>query len=219
MPEWELKPIREWRERNPGADRPTFTDAKRIVCELLADEDLSEIQSRGEAIGRSWPKIREGFGQGRAAEAIENWIAASEKDYDCWRALHILAAELLRKREPLPDTLADWLADVLEGRRTKPKRKPGKSWDANAGRDMWIAYSVGILLVLGMSPTRNDASSHESACDVVSEVLSRRLNQSLSYHAVVSIWRKQRGAVTHLPAPWEAWDRELHSPKRERRDV
>ena len=81
MPEWEFKPIREWRERNPGADRPSFAGAKWIVRELLADEDLSEIQSRGEAIGRSWPKIGEGFGQGRAAVAIRNWIAASEKDF------------------------------------------------------------------------------------------------------------------------------------------
>lgn len=219
MAEWELKPIREWQERNPGAELPSFTDAKRIVCEFLADEDLSEIQPGGEAIGRSWPMIREGFGQGRAVEAIKNWIAASEKDFDYWRALHIVAAELLRKREPLPVTLADWLAEVLEGRRTKPKRKPGMSWYANAGRDMWIAYSVGILSILGMSPTRNDASSHESACDAVSEVVSRRLKQSLSYQAIVSIWRKQRGTVTRVPAPWEVWDQEIHGPKRETRDV
>ena len=220
MAEWELEPIREWRERNPGADRPSFTDAKRIVREILADEDLSEIQPRGEAIGRSWLKIREGFGQSRAAEAIENWIAASEKDYDCWRALHIVAAELLRKRERFPDTLTDWLVDVLEGRRIKPKRKPGKSWYANASRDMWIAYSVGILSILGMAPTRNDASSsQESACDAVSEVLGRRLSQSLSYDAIVSIWRKQRGATTRLPAPWEAWNQELHGPRRETPDV
>ena len=219
MAEWEFKPIEEWRERNPGADRPCFQDAKRIVREILADEDLSEIQSGGEAIGRSWPMIREKFGQGRAAEATRNWIAASEKDFDYWRALHIVAADLLRKREPLPDALADWLADALEGNRTTPKQKPGRSWYANASRDMWIAYSVGILSFLGMSPTRNDASSHESACDAIGEVVSRRMNQSLSYAAVVSIWRKQRGTVTHVPAPWEAWDQQLHGFKRETRVV
>ena len=43
MAEWEVEPIREWRERNLGAERPTFEDAKRIVRELLADVDPSVI--------------------------------------------------------------------------------------------------------------------------------------------------------------------------------
>ena len=52
-----IKPIRDWRARNPGAERPTFEDAKRIVRELLADTDMSEIEPRGTNIGRSWTAI------------------------------------------------------------------------------------------------------------------------------------------------------------------
>ena len=76
MAEWEVEPIREWRERNPGAECPTFEDAKRIVRELLADVDLSEIQPRGKRIGLSWSSMRVEFGQDRADEALGNWILA-----------------------------------------------------------------------------------------------------------------------------------------------
>ena len=204
MAEWEVEPIREWRERNPGAERPTFEDAKRIVHELLADVDLSEIQPRGKNIGLSWSLIRDKFGQDRADEALRNWIPASENDFDYWIALHIVATERLRSREPLPDALANWLADVLEGKRTKPRRKPGKNWYAHHGRDLWIGYAVSMLWILGMSPTRNEASLPESACDVVGEHLS------LSYEAVVSVWTNQRHTTGRVPAPWECWDQELH---------
>ena len=214
MAEWEVEPIREWRERNPGAECPTFEDAKRIVRELLADVDLSEIQPRGKRIGLSWSSMRVEFGQDRADEALGNWIFASERDFDYWIALRMVAAELLRNHEPLPDALADWLAEVLEGKRTKPGRKPGKSWYAHNSRDIWIGYAVSMLSILGMSPTRNEASPHESACDAVSQVVGERLSQSLSYAAVVSIWRKLRATDIHLPAPWEVWDQKLHSPTR-----
>lgn len=199
-----IRPIREWHDRDATAERPTFEDAQRIVRELLADADMSEIQPRGNNIGRSWTAIRRDFGEHRAEEALRNWIPASERDIDYWDALHVLAAELLRNGERLPDALANWLAEVLEGKRRRPKQKPGRRWYANGARDSWTGYAIGILWTLGIRPTRNQASPAQSGCDV----LANHLN--LSYEAVASIWAKQRTASGRLPAPWECWNEYEH---------
>ena len=149
--------------------------------------------------------IRRDFGEHRAEEALKNWIPASERDIDYWDALHVVAAELLRNREVLPNTLADWVADVLEGARTKPKQKPGKRRYANGARDSWTGYAIDILWTLDFAPTRNQASPARSGCDVLAEHLN------LSYEAVASIWRRQRTASGRLPAPWECWDEDKKS--------
>ena len=205
--DWELACVQEWKKRNPGAKRPAFEDAKEIVRGLFADVNLKPIPRRGWTIGSSWPGIREAFGDGRAEEALRNWIRASEDDIDYWQALHAVAAQLLRDRQAFPHILADWWADVLEGVRRKPKVPPGKHWYANNSRDMWICYAVELLVELGMPATRNAASPPESACDAVGKVVHR------GYDVIVSTGYGSAPSQ-RLPRPWETWDKKLHSDKR-----
>ena len=199
--------VQEWKHRNPDAKRPAFEDAKEIVRGLFAGANLNPIPRRGWTIGSSWPGIREIFGDGRAEEALRNWIGTSKADIDYWQALHAVAAQLLRDHEKFPHILADWLADVLEGVRRKPKVPSGKPWYANNSRDLWICYALELLVALGMTATRNAASPPESACDAVGEVVN------ISHSEIVSIWYGSAPSQ-RLPRPWETWDKKLHSGKK-----
>ena len=219
-----VKPLREWLERNPDADRPSIEEAEQIVRELLAlaDADLSELPPMSkDFLPSQWGLIREHFPR-RAGEALRNWIAASETNPVYWDSLKVVSARLLRDREPLPDALQGWLADMLEGNLARPKGRPGKRWYANDNRNMWIGYAVGMLLHLGMTATRttrapeNKDMREESACDAVSNYLcslgSRELE--LSYGTVVSVWRSLRDDDGRLPLPWEAWEKPVPPPEK-----
>ena len=172
---------------------------------------------------KNWVGIRENFPH-RAGEALQNWISASKRDPDYWDALKVLAAGLLRDREPLPDALQGWLADMLEGNLARPRGRPGKHWYANDNRNMWIGYAVSMLTQLGMTATRTTrvpetrSLKKESACDAVSNYLcslgSRELG--LSYEDVVSVWSSLHDDDGRLPLPWEAWEKPVPPPEKGR---
>ena len=216
-PGFMVEPLEVWLERNPDAERPTIEEAEQIVRDLLADEDLSELSPVGKSnYGDRWLSLRETFGEQKAEKALQNWISASEHNLDCWNDLNSLSARLLRERQPLPDALQDWLADVCDSTRTRPKGKPGKPWYANENRDMWIGYAVTMLLHLGMNEKRNTyVSSKESACDAVANYLkTSQLTLSygaVTYEAVVSIRSKLRKKSDRMPAPWEVWENPIKS--------
>ena len=60
--------------------------------------------------------------------------------------------DLLRDRKQLPDVLADWLADMLEGSREKPKGPPGQPWYTNDNRNSAICDAISVLMSLGPEP-------------------------------------------------------------------
>ena len=90
----------------------------------------------------------------QAGVALRNWISASKRDPDYWDALKALSARVLKERHRLPDSLRDWLVGALEGNLPRPKGRPGKRWDANDNRNMWIGHAVSTLTQLGMTATR-----------------------------------------------------------------
>ena len=54
--------------------------------------DLTPIAPRGPAIGGNWFTIGPTFGEHRADEALQNFIEASTRDPDYWKALTVIAA-------------------------------------------------------------------------------------------------------------------------------
>ena len=210
-----VKPLGEWLERNPDAERPSIGEAEQIVRELLADADLSELPPvHKDYIQSEWLSIRENSPRQTGA-ALENWTRASKTDPLYWDALKTISAGLLRDREPLPDALQGWLADMLEGNLARPKGRPGKPRYANDNRNMWIGHAVSMLLHLGMTATRTTrvpetrSLKKESACDAVSNYLcslgSRELE--LSYGTVVSAWSSLHDDDGYLPLPWEVLEK------------
>ena len=211
-----VKPLREWLEHNPDAERPSIEEAEQIVRELLADVDLSELPPLSkDFLLSNWTWIKENSPR-RTGEAVQNWTLASKSDPVYWEALKALSARLLRDREQLPDALQDWLADMLEEELPRPRGRPGKHWYANDNRNMWIGYAVSMLAQLGMTATRTTRVPEiaplkkGSACDVVANYLrSRQLN--LSYEGVASVWRSLRDDDGRLPPPWGVWEKPVPS--------
>ena len=117
---------------------------------------------------------------------LEAAIAWSENHKTEWNELMVVAAYVLRKRE-VPDPLADWLADVLEGKRQRPEGGA----KTTSGRDLLLARMVDTLCDnVGIKPTRNKAKKptysddfpKRSACDAVAGVVN------LSYGTVEKAW-------------------------------
>lgn len=70
-------------------------------------------------------------------------IRESERHRAAWDGLNYTVQTELRNHRPLPDALAEWVADVLAGRRPQPKRK-GRPPE-NRARDELIIFMVRLL--------------------------------------------------------------------------
>lgn len=201
----------QWRKANPEADRPTFEEAEEIAKELLFEpspQNNPRILPRIAWAERNWPKLATSIRKkpDRILDSGEpenivweffttRWIrnepdlalniyfiskAKSHSDY--WEALEQIETRYHRNGQPLPTALAEWRADVNEGKQTKPKRKRGRP-NENSSRNMRIVHCILVLEFLGMNPTRNDATElKESVCDVVDTVLEK------SYKTIKGIW-------------------------------
>ena len=96
-----------------------------------------------------------------------------------WRAVSLIAQGALRGAAPLPRDLAEWVADVLAGVRTRPRRSP----QATSARDRMFTLAVYDLRNrFGLSPTRNETSPAQSACDVAA------IAGDFSYKTVERAW-------------------------------
>ena len=102
----------------------------------------------------------------------------------------LIVQQLLRDREPLPEELADWVVDRLDGRRPQPRRK--RRFD-DWVRDILIAVCVSSLVDKGFTATRKkrlpmethpgEASAEgRTACDAVGVALK------LNYKKVEKVW-------------------------------
>ena len=128
-----------------------FEEADLFLDYWLYHLSLDPIPWLGEIIASSWFRKREWDEQwdtNRAQEALRDYIAAD--DFDHWQALSLIAARLHRERKPFPAVLADWAAEVHEGKRTAPKKEradkglpPYVNEDRNGvffAADDWLKY-------------------------------------------------------------------------------
>ena len=94
----------------------------------------------------------------------------------------------------MPDALAQWLAEVLEGTRTPPRKRSGPK--TVEFRNIWIMGAVNTLMALGLHPTRNitrgprPCAGGGSACDAVGIALAGR-HLAMTYKAVEKIARRR----------------------------
>ena len=114
-------------------------------------------------------------------------IEESRNDKSSWDALNLIAQEMIRTGEALPEKLAEWTADVLADqsakRRHKSRPRPGQGGHATAGRDWNIYFLIDRLHTKwNVKPTRNDASPPVSACDIVAAATE------LPYGTVARAW-------------------------------
>ena len=107
------------------------------------------------------------------------------------------AADMLRADVRLPDWLASFTADVLEGKRKRPTRR-GPDPDAKFLRDYTAAYAVSLVSGRFNVPayTNNVLSEKATAADIVAEATG------IGLQAVIKAYRKFSGGGTIPPLPW-----------------
>lgn len=116
--------------------------------------------------------------------AVEYMVWKSETDTIAFDACKQLISKLTKQKTELPATLADWQNRYMSDE-IKCPRKPGRKKATNEPRNFRIAQAVYSLAALpGVTPTRNDASNHNSACDAVARA------SELTYDAVRKIYDK-----------------------------
>ena len=104
----------------------------------------------------------------RMGDALEQ--AARDPDTNDFDVLVMLAAGLMRENERLPDWLASFAADVLEGKRKRPTKRGAdkyKNWQRDYS--LWRAVDEVASKFNLPKYTNNELSRKPTAADIVAE--------------------------------------------------
>ena len=100
-----------------GSKGDTNKEAYYFLRYWLHGIDLSPAEYRGEGIGAQWFFLgdwdRE-YGTNRSDEALQNYIKASEYDFDYYFALHTISSRLHKEPRQFPELLSNWAAEQHE---------------------------------------------------------------------------------------------------------
>ena len=129
-------------------------------------------------------------------------IERSKGNRNTWDGLNLIAQETLRRREPLPDDLAVWVADVLDGGQPRPKLRGSRrsSGQLASGSSKFLQHhlivtAIDILATKGYRPTRRDYYTHGEACcpeggsvfDAIGVAFGKP-DRALGYKKVEALW-------------------------------
>ena len=102
----------------------------------------------------------------------EETLACSKENYDAFIALRSYCAGQIRLQNKMPERLRYWIASVINGYITAPKRRNGRP---NKEKEFRLFLARLIFFIKerhNLKPTRNASSSAISACDAVSEAIN-----------------------------------------------
>lgn len=106
-------------------------------------------------------------------------ISQSHETRLVWDSIIRIAREHLRQGDSPPAALRDWLAEVIAGRRPRPRTGA----QARGVRDLLICLALYDLRQrFRIHPAQNDASKEDSGCDIAAEAFK------LGYEEVEGIW-------------------------------
>ena len=178
-------------------DRRTFEEAVRRALRWR-NRIESALKSEAEMAAKSY---RTAVSSG-ATYRLTLLIERSKGNRNTWDGLNLIAQETLRRREPLPDDLAVWVADVLDGGQPRPKLRGSRrsSGQLASGSSKFLQHhlivtAIDILATKGYRPTRRDYYTHGEACcpeggsvfDAVG-VAFGKLDRALGYKKVEALW-------------------------------
>ena len=161
-------------------DRATFREAVRLASFVLEGSRYFRM-TPGEAHATALS-----FGARSPDTFVSDLIPHSKHERWAFDSLSVMAQAILRNGYmPMPEELADWAADVLEGRR----KRPPKGEKRLAKRNLAIADTVLFIKgVFDLMPTRSGAGPSKccaaggSACDVVGAAYG------MPYKTIEGIW-------------------------------
>jgi hypothetical protein len=132
-------------------------------------------------------------------------VRRSEADADMWDACVLAVKRFFERREVLPEPLAKWNLDVLNGNKPRPTIKGGARDNRalkNLARDMKICGAVALAAKLGgLDEYAQWGGDEKSACHVVSECLTALDKEGdaagahLGYESVKKIWLEHRAVI------------------------
>jgi hypothetical protein len=148
------------------SNRPVFKDVIAYARELINHDDqrimiefsraFAEQESEDEQAARHEKAMEKALGDGQ-----------DTNDFD---ALVITAIELIREGQILPHKLAQFAADVLEQKRSRPtKRGPDPYRDYIRNTELSFAVEA-VVQKFGIARYAKGNTSNETAVDAVSEV-------------------------------------------------
>lgn len=127
-------------------------------------------------------------------ERVAEWLAeAASEDIDAYQLACELVAANLRADLVIPAPLRSFGANVLVGITSKPKKPQGRP-QTNWYRDFVIVDAVERARLLGINPTRNEATDPATDCGIslVQEALAEVWNAGLSFESVNRIWNNRK---------------------------
>ena len=170
-------------------DRPSFDEGVRLAERI--DVEIKNITG-----GSPTETMVQGYytlpPEHRVVELLPMLLRLSREDRHAWDAVSAIAQRELRSGKPLSPELAEWVADVLEGKH-KRLAKRGPARNANLVRNLRVVAAVQALVDRGFRATRNSekkglrdggkaCAAGGSGCDAVGEAIG------LGYKAVERIW-------------------------------
>lgn len=104
--------------------------------------------------------------------AIRRFVEWSEHSVWAWELLQA-THRFFREREdlPMPKVLGNWAADIVEGRRTRPRGGPGRPVDEAGDRELLLA--MALLKLEGFTREKAVAALAEVTDDPPETVMSR----------------------------------------------
>lgn len=128
-------------------------DEKKIMIEII--KAFAEQESKEEQVEKTYQAVE---------KALDGKMDTNDFD-----ALVLTAADLLREGQPIPNKLAKFAGDVLEGKRSRPtKRGPDPYRDFS--RNVELSFAVeAVVQKFGIARYAKGNTNNQTAVDAVSE--------------------------------------------------
>jgi len=152
--------------------RPVFRDVVAYALELLNPDEKKIMIEIIKAFAEQ--KSEEEQNE-KTYQAVENALDG-EMDTNDFDALVSTAAGLLREGQPIPNKLAKFAADALEGKRSRPtKRGPDPYRDFI--RNVELSFAVeAVVQKFGIARYAKGNTNNQTAVDAVSEAAKCTVN-------------------------------------------
>jgi hypothetical protein len=158
----------------PAVDAGLFNGGSNRLKRFLLKFRVTSLDHDGD----SWDETAFRYDDTRAEPVIAK-AAAGDVEADV-----LLSGIAIAQLQGLPPNLAAYVAERLKGRDRAGRGRPRKRID----RDVCIHQAVEAIRKCGFDPTRNAASTPDSACSIVATAL-QELGVSMSEANVVRIWQ------------------------------
>ena len=164
-----------------------YEEADYFLRYWLHEIDLSPTGHRGEGIGAQWFFLGDWdqkWDTNRSDEALQNYIKASEYDFDYYFALHTISSRLHREYRQFPELLSDWAAKqhekLCEGTHKPPSRdiaSKGQPRYANENRDLQLYAADSWLEHFGMKQKQDRLAAIAGYAKLDEEVVRKAIQK------------------------------------------